>query len=666
MNFQTNEENLTFDDYVATSQASSDSLTKLDVVKMEFIGADLMTWQDLFEGFDEIRAITFSSGINFVYRLLKMFNKAEIIFGCEGVMSYGLKDIMAYQTKLIEKMQTNAAKSKLDLIDRIEEGSVRFYAARKKLSHEKIYLLSAEDGRKRVITGSANMSFNAFSGIQRENICYIDGEKAYNWYLDKFEDLKENSTDDISVKAIKSENLTENIEDLPISQTIKVKGAMIIEESKDLTEEVNFVIDTQNLSTKLAPNLPKPDKKGMLKIAYENIITTKRKINNQIKQEKELRGENPEFIIDVTNESAVLNGTKLDLNPDKEDIQNDVSQFINYMAGFERFHGDVKALQSRYFEFANWFFCSPFMASIRDAAARSNQNRLAYPVFGLLYGQSKAGKTSFLETLLIMMIGQKPKMMASEFTRKSIEAIKCSVKGAPVIVDDLTQTRFSQHAIETIKTDDFGVREHMVNYPAVVISANEDVKAVSPEVVRRTVICRVEAGLTNTEVMKSSLVRQVQKRIGTAFYHEYLRRMFDVVSEAIEQLKDEDSTEVPDILKSSSEIICDIIGEYADTDSLNYVRPLTIEEYFGEKKTGKHAIDVIQEAWKHNKKSFSVDKQHGELRYNAGATYEAERLLKEIPETLEAHKTREWITMNLDEATTYFDIDFTKRFSLFK
>ena len=270
-------------------------------------------------------------------------------------MSYGLKDIMAYQTKLIEKMQTNAAKSKLDLIDRIEEGSVRFYAARKKLSHEKIYLLSAEDGRKRVITGSANMSFNAFSGIQRENICYIDGEKAYNWYLDKFEDLKENSTDDISVKAIKSENLTENIEDLPISQTIKVKGAMIIEESKDLTEEVNFVIDTQNLSTKLAPNLPKPDKKGMLKIAYENIITTKRKINNQIKQEKELRGENPEFIIDVTNESAVLNGTKLDLNPDKEDIQNDVSQFINYMAGFERFHGDVKALQSRYFEFANWF-----------------------------------------------------------------------------------------------------------------------------------------------------------------------------------------------------------------------------------------------------------------------------------------------------------------------
>lgn len=58
----------------------------------------------------------------------------------------------------------------------------------------------------------------------------------------------------------------------------------------------------------------------------------------------------------------------------------------------------------------------------------------------------------------------------------------------------------------------------MVNYSAVVISANEDVKAVAPEIIRRTVICRVEAGLTNTEVMKDNVVRNVQQKIGTAFY----------------------------------------------------------------------------------------------------------------------------------------------------
>ena len=109
--------------------------------------------------------------------------------------------------------------------------------------------------------------------------------------------------------------------------------------------------------------------------------------------------------------------------------------------------------------------------------------------------------------------------------------------GAPIIVDDLTNTRFSQHAIETIKNDDFGIAEHLVNYPAVVISANEDVKAVAPEVIRRTVICRVQAGLTNTEVMSSNIVRTVQREVGTALYREYLRQMLEIVPELLELMK---------------------------------------------------------------------------------------------------------------------------------
>lgn len=87
----------------------------------------------------------------------------------------------------------------------------------------------------------------------------------------------------------------------------------------------------------------------------------------------------------------------------------------------------------------------------------------------------------------------------------------------PIIVDGLTQARFNQHAIETIKNDAFGVFDHLLQYPAVAISANEDVKAVAPEVTRRTVICRVQAGVTNTEVMRSRVVRTVQREIGTAF-----------------------------------------------------------------------------------------------------------------------------------------------------
>ena len=163
-------------------QMPQDNSGNLDVAKMEFVEAETLSWKELFSGFDTLQAITFSSGIGFVYQLLEMFEKAEVVFGCDEVISYSLQEIMAYQCKTIERLRESASKRKIDLVARIEEGTLRFFVARNVLSHEKIYLLSAEDGRKRVVMGSANMSFAAFGGKQRENISYIDGGKAYDWY----------------------------------------------------------------------------------------------------------------------------------------------------------------------------------------------------------------------------------------------------------------------------------------------------------------------------------------------------------------------------------------------------------------------------------------------------------------------------------------------------
>jgi len=49
---------------------------KIDVVKMSFAGAESMRWQELFAGFDTLYAVTFSSGVQFVLKLLEMFQKA--------------------------------------------------------------------------------------------------------------------------------------------------------------------------------------------------------------------------------------------------------------------------------------------------------------------------------------------------------------------------------------------------------------------------------------------------------------------------------------------------------------------------------------------------------------------------------------------------------------
>ena len=655
-------ETLSLFDMVEEVQQKMDisSSCSLDVVRMEFAGAETCTWQELFSGFDTLHAITYSSGIDFVYQLIDLFEDAEILFGCDEVISYSLQEVMAYQCKMVERMRSTASKMKLDLVSRIDNGTLRFFVARSVLSHEKLYLLSGKDGRKRVIMGSANLSRSAFGGYQRENICYLDGDTAYDWYWDCYCQLREDCTDQIAKETLLLADNGEHLEELPIARTIKAKKALVLQPTEEAKEEVRFVLDVKNLAGKFAPSVPKPDKKGKLMLSPEKMKTIRRQVVATQTKEKELQSEYPQLEVFPDEKMVRLNGVELDLHPLKEEIQNDVSLFLKYMEGYEKFHGDVTGMQRRYFEFANWFFCTPFMACMRDMAVRYNQNLLPYPVFGLVYGQSKAGKTSFLETLLKMMIGQKTKISAPDFTRSSIEGLKRTVKGAPIIVDDLTNTRFNQHAIETIKNDDFGVADGLLHYPAVVISANEDVKAVAPEVIRRTVICRVQAGLTNTEVMRSSVVRTVQREVGTAFYREYLRRMLEIASDLLEEMKSDEVESAPDILAASSQVLTEVFQKYSEVPSPDYIRPLTLEDYFSEKVTGSYAIKTIRSAWNTSRSSFEISERGNELRYNAGATWEADRILKELPETLEAHKSREWIVMNLEEAKLFFDVPFKK------
>ena len=632
----------------------------LDVVRMEFVEADTLRWQDLFSGFDTLRAITYSSAIGFVYQLADMFENVEVIFGCEDVLSYSLQEIMAYQCKLVDRMRETASKMKVDLMSRVEDNTLHFFVAREKLSHEKIYLLSASDGRKRVVMGSANMSYAAFGGRQRENICYIDGSSAYDWYLNSYNEFRDECTDQIFKETLAIADDGEHIEEIPIARTVRAKKALMLETVEASKEDVRFALDVKGLAVRFASSVPKPDKKGKILLSPEKIKIIRRQIVADKTKEKELRSEYPQLEVFVDEGTVKLNGDNMDLAPSSKEITQDVSLFLRYMGGYEKFHGDVAGMQRRYFEFANWFFCSPFMGCMRDMAVHYNQNTLPYPVFGLVYGQSKAGKTSFLETLLKMMIGQKTKISAPDFTRSSIEGLKRTVKGAPIIVDDLTNTRFNQHAIETIKNDDFGIADHLVYYPAVVISANEDVKAVAPEVIRRTVVCRVQAGLTNTEVMRSNVVRTVQREIGTAFYREYLRRMLEVVPDLLEEIKCDENESAPDILAVSSAIIVSIIKDHTEEDLPAFVRELTLDDYFSERVTGSYAMKVICDAWKTSQTSFEISERTNELRYNAGATWEADRILKELPETLEAHKSRDWLVMNLNDAKEFFGIDFKK------
>jgi hypothetical protein len=105
-----------------------------------------------------------------------------------------------------------------------------------------------------------------------------------------------------------------------------------------------------------------------------------------------------------------------------------------------------------------------------------------------------------------------------------------------------------------------------------------------------------------------------------------------------------------------------IFREYHHGEIPNYARELTLDDYFSERVTGSFAIKTIVNAWKTSPNSFEVIARCNELRYNAGNTWDVDRILKELPETLEPHKSRDWLVMNLDEAQKFFGTSFERGF----
>ena len=229
----------------------------------------------MFEGYDELYGITFSSGIQFVEKVADRFEHVEIIYGCEGVIGSDIATIISLQTKSVELIAKS--KSAKIIAERIDANTMSIYVSRDTKSHEKIFILKAKDGRTRVITGSANLSASAFCGLQRENILCFDDPNAYDYYKDCFDNFKELCSDNVSQKVISAivddeDYLRENIEEVPIIKTVEAKNIVVIEPGEVTTEDEVIAADLKGLKSEIKPMIQK-SKKSDEKIVLTGDIT---------------------------------------------------------------------------------------------------------------------------------------------------------------------------------------------------------------------------------------------------------------------------------------------------------------------------------------------------------------------------------------------------------
>lgn len=654
-----------FDDSDSGEFASIEKASLLKVVHAAFSSSEKQSWEDLFLGYDELYAITFSSGIDFVSRIVSNFSQSTIIYGCEDVLSSDTAAIMAMQAAAVKNIVKH--KSAVKMAERMEEGKLKLYVSRDTKSHEKIFLLKGE-GKTRVITGSANMSASAFCGLQRENIVCFDDQGAYDYYKNLFDDFLSACSDDVSLKVINAllsdENyLDDHIEEIPIIRTVENKKMVILEEQGQSDDDVELVATIKGFESDLKTMLPKP-KKESGKIVLTGDITRafKRKYDEQHEIKKETQKALPKLHIDYSTYRIDFNGKQISLSPSGEQIRSDIECIKAYFDGFSRFNGNVEQNRKEYFRFLTWYFASAFMPYLRIVARKNKFDVTPFPVVGIIYGESNGGKTTFTRFLTKLMCGHSvPENRSNEFTARDIEALKRGREGVPIVIDDLTKAQYQNNSENVIKDDSWGIADGFVNYPAIVITTNQ-LSSLTADISKRVITCRIDARINDDDGAKNSKkINESMDSATTALFGEYSRRMLAEI-ESMTDLMKTDIDYFPDIFAASSNILCSIVEESIGM-LLPYMQRLTYSDFYGDRAIGKTAIERILNAWENEPQQFKIDRKNNKLVYSIpeNGNYHAIRhIYNELPPAVNAKLNQKTLVMNLDQAEILFERKFKK------
>ena len=203
----------------------------------------------------------------------------------------------------------------------------------------------------------------------------------------------------------------------------------------------------------------------------------------------------------------------MSLEASPEEVRADVSRWLEFFGNYENgFRGDVARLQSDYFTFMSWFYFSPMLCDVRNAALRSRNFSFDQPMFAVLYGSSNCGKTSLIETLMQSMFSYPRMVETDKFTRVNLRGLRNLFKRLPVVFDDVTRDRFNRHAEEAIKQLDYVQAEE---YPCFALSMNAEARNFKDEIVKRCLMIYTRTSLPGDQTaIRNRLQRSISENPG--------------------------------------------------------------------------------------------------------------------------------------------------------
>src|SRR5438128_1056826 len=386
----------------------------LTIFRAELIGYEDATWEELFAGFTRLKAITFSSSIDFLVRLADRLDDAEIVFGSESILSkehlalaqasqtiaaYGFADALADHKALSEALARLLGRGGRTLLTRVVAGSLRFRLLRGRPSHEKLYLLSGPAGW-RVVTGSANLSLAAFEGRQQEIYVTFDGEPAWALFDGHYQrDWRDSVAIEpdalVTVEADGGEvarTAPLALEEVPIVRVLNAGVALVDPPARP--QPTGFAAEALRAASALGTELrelalPK-DKSGR---SVVNATTALRVLRSWRARPLAEASEDriPRVEIDFATGTVWLDGARwLEINEAilAEDVARDARVLSQYLSSFLSFFGNASGAVEVYWAFLSWLYAAPTAPYLRQAAVPVGIDPWVYLVYSVLFGHA--------------------------------------------------------------------------------------------------------------------------------------------------------------------------------------------------------------------------------------------------------------------------------------
>lgn len=638
----------------------------LHVVHANFQEIVTCDYKELFDGFDELHALTYSIGLQQVESVMHLFKTGEVIIGSPSQIHARTAKVFARQQYDIDYFLQDKY-----LQQRVTDGSFHLYVTTG--SHDKLYLLKAQDGRTRVIMGSANFSVRAWDASQLEGYVYMDEPECYAYYRSLYDALREDSTDEIGVDAEEIREDGSNLEKLPaLRRVVQYNQAIVIHdvpEKPELeyayqitkhTEKWQKVLNTANVKPEV-----KPDGANVVVIDPKQVYEMKQYMQKMTRAKKEKQIVNPEFVLHYEDQSATFVGKQLDLHPDKASIQRDIKCLNQYMEGTKAFTGNTAEMRSTYWKILLYMFTSPFIALLRyyyqDIAAANSVGR-AFPMFMLLRGPKNGGKSSVVKTIQQLMFGRAlPVLPSSCISPQKFIEKEPQFKGCPILIDDVDNSRFTYFK-DIVKSELPLLREHCINHSCFILTTNE-AERVLPEVAKRIVLFQIPNRLSDDSANRQEIpLHRLQKQMGTALYREFLRRMFPQVISLANQIETEELPEdfTPDIFKPATQTLMDIFKDNG-YDCPPDLHLFTWSDFMGEVVKAEKVLGILRQIYALAPNDFHIDKEKDllllDLKQANLEKKEIDALKNELPVACDCHIIGFTLRMNWSIIKEYTGID---------